>query len=578
MAHYVNPSNEKPGRYFGQYVQGDTMELADGSQWEYHPEEGWFIVPSSLIGLSGAAIAVYDEALLRTAAVRGFRFTGDGVLATTVIGDEVVVTIPGVAVGTDLSYDEGTRALASNTGDGVTLPLADVDTDGFLSSSDWAVIQTIEPGAQVNVDTNLSYTASTRTLASSTGDPVVLPVADGTNAGLFTAASFTKLAGIATGATANSPDATLLNRVNHTGPQSTSTLSDFNANVRAQIEAALAAGSNVTITPSGSGATRILTLASTAVGGGGGSGGSIGEYASIGALRTAHPAASSDGLIATVNGALYMADNMSPTPDWVPLITFENGNAKAAGVLLESTYTVAQLDALLAGRGYVISRVSRPILKPSSGSSTTAGLITLNTSLNSNNTWSIPGGGIPAKIWLPGGFVTTPNIASAQLHDCTITAANQVQLTGTVTTVTSFSSDNNASFIPLHTFTLPGGLFGSNSQLDFEAGTSHSGTLTNNHIIEFFNGATSLGGASNNGVALRSRVSLARLRGRGLNATSKIGSWPSAANSTSHSAADYPFQFLEVNTAADTTWAVSVKCSNADNIILDSFTATLWLS
>lgn len=51
-----------------------------------------------------------------------------------------------------------------------------------------------------------------------------------------------------------------------------SDLADFNSATRAQVEAELVAGSNITITPGGSGATRTLTIAST---GGGGSGGSI---------------------------------------------------------------------------------------------------------------------------------------------------------------------------------------------------------------------------------------------------------------------------------------------------------------
>lgn len=83
-------------------------------------------------------------------------------------------------------------------------------------------------------------------------------------AGFMTGAQFDKLTGIAANATANSSDAVLLDRANHSGSQSTSTLSDFNANTRAQVEAELAAGSNITITPSGTGASRILTLAATA--------------------------------------------------------------------------------------------------------------------------------------------------------------------------------------------------------------------------------------------------------------------------------------------------------------------------
>jgi len=77
----------------------------------------------------------------------------------------------------------------------------------------------------------------------------------------YTTAEQAKLSGIATSATANSADATLLARANHTGTQTASTISDFNASTRAQVEAELIAGSNVTITAGGTGATRTLTIA-----------------------------------------------------------------------------------------------------------------------------------------------------------------------------------------------------------------------------------------------------------------------------------------------------------------------------
>ena len=72
--------------------------------------------------------------------------------------------------------------------------------------------------------TDLTFTAATRTLASSTGADVVLPVATTTDAGLESAADKTKLDGVAAGATVNSPDATLLARANHTGTQSAGTI------------------------------------------------------------------------------------------------------------------------------------------------------------------------------------------------------------------------------------------------------------------------------------------------------------------------------------------------------------------
>ena len=83
----------------------------------------------------------------------------------------------------------------------------------------------------------------------------------------FTTAQETKLAGIATGATANSSDATLLNRANHTGTQTASTISDFSEAVDDRVGSLLVAGSNVTLTYND--AANTLTIAST--GGGGGS-------------------------------------------------------------------------------------------------------------------------------------------------------------------------------------------------------------------------------------------------------------------------------------------------------------------
>ena len=49
-----------------------------------------------------------------------------------------------------------------------------------------------------------------------------------------------------------------------------SNVTDFNSASRGQVEAMLVAGSNVTLTPAGSGASRTITIASTGGGGGGG--------------------------------------------------------------------------------------------------------------------------------------------------------------------------------------------------------------------------------------------------------------------------------------------------------------------
>jgi hypothetical protein len=63
-------------------------------------------------------------------------------------------------------------------------------------------------------------------------------LAEGSNL-YFTSAERTKLAGVATGATANSADATLLARGNHTGFQTASTISDFATAADARVAAAV---------------------------------------------------------------------------------------------------------------------------------------------------------------------------------------------------------------------------------------------------------------------------------------------------------------------------------------------------
>ena len=81
------------------------------------------------------------------------------------------------------------------------LSAATASVPGHMTAAQASKLDGIASGAQVNVATDLSYNASTRELASSTGTNVTLPevVAAG-NSGLMTGAALTKLNGIATGA------------------------------------------------------------------------------------------------------------------------------------------------------------------------------------------------------------------------------------------------------------------------------------------------------------------------------------------------------------------------------------------
>jgi hypothetical protein len=119
--------------------------------------------------------------------------------------------------------------------------------------------------------TNLtpSVTATTVTINSDTGTDATIPAATASDAGVLTASDKTKLDGIQAGATANSSDATLLNRANHTGTQAASTISDFSEAVDDRVSSLLVAGTNITLTYNDS----LNTLTIDSAGGGGGQAG-----------------------------------------------------------------------------------------------------------------------------------------------------------------------------------------------------------------------------------------------------------------------------------------------------------------
>jgi len=180
---------------------------------------------------------------------------------------------PGAGSGTVLQVDGGagltgsvttTGALAVGAGVGITVGVDSVSIDRTVTDGWYA------PASASGTVTNVTGTAPIA-VATGTSTPVVsIAAASGSAPGSMSAADFSKLAGVATGATANSTDAQLRDRSTHTGTQTAATISDFTASSRAQVEATLVAGTNITLTPSGTGATRSITIASTAAGGGGG--------------------------------------------------------------------------------------------------------------------------------------------------------------------------------------------------------------------------------------------------------------------------------------------------------------------
>ena len=110
----------------------------------------------------------------------------------------------------------------------------------------------VDAGTGADVERYVWDTNDTKWVKSGSGDPLtaaqvktLYEANPDTNA--FTDAQETKLAGIATAATANSTDAQLRDRSTHTGSQLASTISDFAATVRGTLLAGYAAGTNAVI-------------------------------------------------------------------------------------------------------------------------------------------------------------------------------------------------------------------------------------------------------------------------------------------------------------------------------------------
>ncbi len=137
-------------------------------------------------------------------------------LTTSLAGKE-----PSITAGTTAQYYRGDKTFQTLDKAAVGLPLV------------------------VNVD------ATAR--ANHTGTQSADTLVDGTTNKAFLATERTKLASVATGATANATDATLLNRANHTGTQSADSLIDgttsvaFLATERAKL-AGIAAGASTSVT------------------------------------------------------------------------------------------------------------------------------------------------------------------------------------------------------------------------------------------------------------------------------------------------------------------------------------------
>lgn len=209
---------------YGEFKQGGTTTVTNG-------------------GLTDSSLVLTDTEAKLKAGVTGFDITetSPGTIETIVATDATgstaftAVTLEGLTAanqasftvenGTRFYFSDGTYTHMVKPNSGLTSSVINTlpDTTGTLALEADIPSTTSE----ITEGTNLYYTEA-RVSANS-------DVVANTAKRSYPIADENKLAGIATGATANSPDATLLDRANHTGTQTASTISDFSTSVDTRI-------------------------------------------------------------------------------------------------------------------------------------------------------------------------------------------------------------------------------------------------------------------------------------------------------------------------------------------------------
>ena len=118
-------------------------------------------------------------------------FSGSGVISLAANG--TISSSAEANVDTDLGItgSTGARTITSSTGDNVSIPVATTSVSGVMSPTIFDAV-TANTAKNTNVSTNLSLASGTgsRTLSSSDGDNVTLPVATTNVSGLMSAALF----------------------------------------------------------------------------------------------------------------------------------------------------------------------------------------------------------------------------------------------------------------------------------------------------------------------------------------------------------------------------------------------------
>lgn len=243
-------------------------------------------------------------------------------------------------------------------------------------------------------------------------------VVEGGAAGFMTGAQATKLAGIATNATANSSDATLLARAYHTGSQLAATIQDFDEAVYDAVAALLIDGANITLTRNDTNNTVTVSAA----GGGGGATLADGDYGDI--------IASSSGTVLTIDAGVVTLAKMASMP------TDRLLGRDTAGTGAPEQLTVSGGIEFTGSGGIQTSAYTGDVTKSAGGTATTiaAGAVTYAKLQNIASDTLIgrdtAGSGAPEAITVGGGL----EFDGAQMLRTSALTGNVTKPAGSTTT------------------------------------------------------------------------------------------------------------------------------------------------
>lgn len=124
--------------------------------------------------------------------------------------DDVVTIVSSDAFGMSTSGGGGSALTVKDEGTSLDTAVDTIDFTGAGVTATQTSAGKIQVAVSATGTTNLSYTASTRVVASDTGTDATLTLADGSNPGLMSSADYTKLSGVESGATADMTGAEIL--------------------------------------------------------------------------------------------------------------------------------------------------------------------------------------------------------------------------------------------------------------------------------------------------------------------------------------------------------------------------------